>query len=135
MTGRPGCRSGNERTAWVSPRNTAAAHGRQAHVRCKLQKADFDPKPTVQGSVERSLLARRAALEGACDQLALVGERTRRHRVTGSFVPISCIREITFFPMQIGMDPSALTICFVDLNKVMSLTPVPTSVPPDGLQR
>jgi hypothetical protein len=74
-------------------------------------------------------------LKGTCDQLTLMGERTRRYRVTGSFVPISCIRKITFFPMQIGMDPSALTICFVDLNKAMSLIPVPTGVPPEGLQR
>jgi hypothetical protein len=93
------------------------------------------PGPTFRSSVVHSLLGPRAVEKAARDRLAFMAERTRRYRVTGSSVPISCIRKITFFPMQIGMDPGALTICLVNLNEAVSLIPIPTSVPPEGQQR
>ena len=63
-----------------------------------------------------------------------MGERTRRYRVSGPSVPIGCIRKITFFSMQISMDPGALKICLVNLNEAVSLIPIPTSVPPESQQ-
>jgi len=91
--------------------------------------------PIFRGSVEPALLGGRAAEEATRDQLALMGERTGRYRMTGALVPVSCIRKIAFFPVQIGMDPSALTIYLVDLDEAVGLLPVPTCIPPEGLQR
>jgi hypothetical protein len=83
----------------------------------------------------QSPVGTRAVEKAACDRLAFMAERTRRYRVTGSSIPISSIRKIAFLPMQIGMDPGALTICLVNLNEAVSLIPIPTSVPPEGQQR
>ena len=64
-----------------------------------------------------------------------MGERTGRYRLAGLPIPVGCIRKVAFLSVQIGMDPSALTICLVYLNEAVSPLPVVFGIPPECLQR
>jgi len=64
-----------------------------------------------------------------------MGEEISCDGLARSPVPVGCIREITFLPMQISVHPGALTVSLDHLNKAVSLLPVVTGVPPKCLQR